>query len=488
MSQFATKVTGAGLQSQYSRSYSSPKRYYDKSNFSNAPRQSNEASKCTRSSPVLAQSKDRKQETKKAKGQSKSPVRQIDDSQCVAANTTKEANNSKSYDSNGYNNRHSFYQRKNVYFARPNPMKRFYHIAEDMTCSEKPKNLLNGTTWDKLSSDMWNLYSARKQDHKLFISKIRIWERLFNQIRDYEPSYGLYLVGSTVNGFGINGSDIDLCLMLHNTEVDQSIEAPKYLNKVRELASRSPDLIKDADVIYAKVPLLKFRDPKTNLNIDMNVNNCVGIRNTHLLHCYSQLDWRVKPLGLLVKEWARRHNINDARSMTLSSYSLTLMVINYLQCAVSPPVLPCLQEMYKDKFNPTNKINKINSLERMKPYQSENTQTLGELFLGFFQYYAQFNFYENVISVRKGTTLPFEECQMAPHPKNNPSQWKCIGVEEPFDRSNAARAVFDVYKFENVICPAIRHTADVLGRTLDLASAMNPTDLYTPYHHQTYKM
>ena len=41
--------------------------------------------------------------------------------------------------------------------------------------------------------------------------------------------------------------------------------------------------------------------------------------------------------------WAKEHGINEARFQTLSSYSLTLMVLHYLQSGVFPPVLPSLQ-------------------------------------------------------------------------------------------------------------------------------------------------
>lgn len=82
----------------------------------------------------------------------------------------------------------------------------------------------------------------------------------------------------------------------------------------------------------AKVPILKFTDKNTGFEIDLNCNNSVGIRNTHLLHCYARLDWRVRPLVIMVKLWAQANNINDAKNMTVSSYSWALMVINYLQC------------------------------------------------------------------------------------------------------------------------------------------------------------
>lgn len=88
----------------------------------------------------------------------------------------------------------------------------------------------------------------------------------------------------------------------------------------------------NVEIISAKVPILKFHDHERNLNVDLNCNNSVGIRNTHLLRCYASLDWRLKPLVLIVKLWARSNNINDAKNMTISSYSLALMVIHFLQC------------------------------------------------------------------------------------------------------------------------------------------------------------
>lgn len=62
------------------------------------------------------------------------------------------------------------------------------------------------------------------------------------------------------------------------------------------------------------------------------------------------VDWRLRPLVLVVKQWAHFHNINNAKDMTISSYSLVLMTIHFLQCAVTPAVLPCLHTMYPHKF------------------------------------------------------------------------------------------------------------------------------------------
>lgn len=50
--------------------------------------------------------------------------------------------------------------------------------------------------------------------------------------------------------------------------------------------------ITDARIIYAKVPILRFRWIDENdgrkMDVDLSCNNMVGIRNTHLLYCYSR--------------------------------------------------------------------------------------------------------------------------------------------------------------------------------------------------------
>merc|ERR1712227_304833 len=75
-----------------------------------------------------------------------------------------------------------------------------------------------------------------------------------------------------------------------------------------------------------------------------------GILNTHLLHAYSKLDARVSPLVMYVKNWAKSNNINSPYNKTLSSLSLTLMCIHYLQTC-NPPVLPSLQKLYPQIFD-----------------------------------------------------------------------------------------------------------------------------------------
>lgn len=200
----------------------------------------------------------------------------------------------------------------------------------------------------------------------------------------------------------------------------------------------------------------------------MNLNNQIGIRNTHLLRCYSEQDWRVRPLVLSIKRWAKYHNINDASQQTISSYSLTLMTIHYLQSACKPAVLPILQKLNStsNKFDIQLNVSDLKLNEELPVFTSQNTLTLGELFAGFLDYYANFNFEFCVISVRTGTVIS-KNClprEILQNDNQKFSEWKYILIEEPFDLSNTARSVFD-YNIFNRIVQVFKQSARQISET-----------------------
>ena len=78
----------------------------------------------------------------------------------------------------------------------------------------------------------------------------------------------------------------------------------------------------------------------------------------------------------------------------------------------------------------------------------------GELLYGFFEYYNEkFDFTSDVGSIRTGQTLDARTCQTyAKENKVSPGQWNTyILMEEPFDRSNAGRAVVRRDKFDIIL-------------------------------------
>jgi poly(A) RNA polymerase GLD2 len=106
------------------------------------------------------------------------------------------------------------------------------------------------------------------------------------------------------------------------------------------------------------------------------------------------------------------------------------MVIHYLQAGVRPAILPALQQVYPDKFSVPKDLTAVKLEETALFERVENRMSLGKLFIGFLDYYAnQFNFEEHAISVRLGQAIPIDVYRFAPNPNNDPYQWKCLCIE-----------------------------------------------------------
>ncbi|XP_018396849.1 PREDICTED: poly(A) RNA polymerase gld-2 homolog A-like [Cyphomyrmex costatus] len=331
---------------------------------------------------------------------------------------------------------------------------RFLARSHLVQVTSVPNNLVIGSSWDDLSEQIWCKFIAHQQTEVTYRKKMMLWKHLNTYMKTLYPNCSVFVVGSTMNGFGSNDSDIDVCLLMKHAELDVRCIAIEHLLEVLKHLKQS-NFVEQLEIIHAKVPIITFFDIVRKFKVDLNCNNSVGIKNTRLLYCYSKLDWRVKPLALVVKLWAQWHNINNPKCRTLSSYSLVLMVIHFLQCGTNPPVLPCLHSMFANKFKSDADIYNINIHEDLNiPSSShlpENHQSLGELLFEFFKYYVEFDFNQYAISVRLASKIPKEECRMVQSSKNDPYQWKYLCIEEPFDLTNTARSVYDPDIFSKII-------------------------------------
>ncbi|KAI3421078.1 hypothetical protein GPALN_014703 [Globodera pallida] len=311
---------------------------------------------------------------------------------------------------------------------------------------------------DVLSERIRDFHYNEDQTHAQLNRKLQLRDQLYYAISPIFPMCGLYIVGSSLNGFGTKRSDLDLCLMITNRDIDQRTDAVVILSSVmRTLESNK--IVSEQNLILAKVPILRIKFIGTfhDITVDLNVNNSVAIRNTHLMCYYSSFDWRVRPLVMVVKEWAKRHGINDSACSSFTSYSLVLMVIHYLQCGAQPSVLPNLQQMYPKRFNGRADVRTLNVSLPFEPiptamgWQFKEDATLSDLLLGFLRYYAfQFDFDADAISIRMGKKVNRAQVAQNQSPFNTLSQWHCICIEEPFTLSNAAHSVYDERIFQDI--------------------------------------
>uniref|UniRef100_A0A2I3MIJ5 polynucleotide adenylyltransferase n=1 Tax=Papio anubis TaxID=9555 RepID=A0A2I3MIJ5_PAPAN len=339
----------------------------------------------------------------------------------------------------------------------------------------EPREITLPEAKDKLSQQILELFETCQQHISDLKKKELCRTQLQREIQLLFPQSRLFLVGSSLNGFGTRSSDGDLCLVVKEEpcffQVNQKTEARHILTLVhKHFCTRLSGYIERPQLIRAKVPIVKFRDKVSCVEFDLNVNNVVGIRNTFLLRTYAYLENRVRPLVLVIKKWASHHQINDASRGTLSSYSLVLMVLHYLQ-TLPEPILPSLQKIYPESFSPAIQLHLVHQAPcNVPPYLSKNESNLGDLLLGFLKYYAtEFEWgltlsagLECIGMITTYCSLNFpllcwnsqmisvREAKAIPRPDGIEWRNKYICVEEPFDGTNTARAVHEKQKFDMI--------------------------------------
>ncbi|KAH8857325.1 Poly(A) RNA polymerase gld-2 [Schistosoma japonicum] len=297
---------------------------------------------------------------------------------------------------------------------------------------------------ENLSMEIWKFYTSTKQSSLKYTKKLHLRNALHMVISGVFENAGLFIVGSSINGFGSHNSDMDMCLIVTSRNLHQKHEATFILSQLLPSLKKCR-FLRDFRLIRAKTPIIKFHDTHSTVDCDINVNNVIGIYNTHLLAMYAK-----RPLGIFIKHWAQCLDIHDAQRGRLSTYSLLLMLIHYLQVGCSPPVLPNLQEKFPKLFNHSIPPYKLDMCLQLpwNELQSNNSANLSELFIGFIDYYAnRFDFNKWAISIRhtsssssllktvamkhssmnENTVMPIRDCK--------------IFIEEPFSRTNTARSI-----------------------------------------------
>jgi len=137
---------------------------------------------------------------------------------------------------------------------------------------------------------------------------------------------------SFVSGLLLKDSDADFCITGPNIHEHELLNDVEHLGNVLQRFGMTDVVCIPA----AMVPIVKFKDPQTNMECDLNTGNNMGTVNSELIKIYISIDERVRPFLYLIKAICRAQGINDSKTGYLSSYALTWMGIVYLQQLTIP--------------------------------------------------------------------------------------------------------------------------------------------------------
>ncbi|RKP36738.1 hypothetical protein BJ085DRAFT_15528, partial [Dimargaris cristalligena] len=188
--------------------------------------------------------------------------------------------------------------------------------------------------------------------------------------------------------------------------------------------------------VPAKVPIVRLWDPQLEVACDININNTVSLHNTRMIKTLVEIDPRVRPLTMIIKHWTKQRVLNDAAAGgTVSPYTWTNLVFNFLQRR-QPPILPMIHPagpvwnpLTQDPADFEISVDFEDDPAQLAGFGRANKESLGRLLYEFFRTYAyEFNYREDVVSIRHGRLLNKHEKDW------DHGRYACIlCVEEPFD-------------------------------------------------------
>ncbi|XP_049531661.1 poly(A) RNA polymerase, mitochondrial [Anopheles darlingi] len=276
--------------------------------------------------------------------------------------------------------------------------------------------------------------------------------QLESSLQGMFPQAVAHPFGSSVNGYGRMGCDLDVILdldcrsgeppdrnarLVYHTKAtnpNERTQVQRQLESIGDVLQLFlPGVNSVRRILKARVPIVKYHHEHLDLEIDLTMNNKAGVYMSELLYLFGELDHRVRPLTFAIRRWAQAVGLtNQAPGYWITNFSLTMLVMYFLQ-QLPAPILPSINKLIQLSAATKESNGVVPPLARLggdgedaewvcsflknpsiyECFRSTNQSTLEELLHQFFTFYAQFDFNQRAISLNiAGTILKPDHCPM----------------------------------------------------------------------------
>ncbi|XP_016016469.2 terminal nucleotidyltransferase 4A isoform X3 [Rousettus aegyptiacus] len=170
--------------------------------------------------------------------------------------------------------------------------------------------------------DFYNFMSPCPEEAAM---RREVVERIETVVKDLWPAADVQIFGSFSTGLYLPTSDIDLVVFgKWERPPLQLLEQALRKHNVAE-----PGSIKVLD--KATVPIIKLTDQETEVKVDISFNMETGVRAAEFIKNYMKKYSLLPYLILVLKQFLLQRDLNEVFTGGISSYSLILMAISFLQ-------------------------------------------------------------------------------------------------------------------------------------------------------------
>ncbi|KAM9851970.1 terminal nucleotidyltransferase 4A-like [Aulostomus maculatus] len=257
--------------------------------------------------------------------------------------------------------------------------------------------------------DFFNFMSPRPEEEAM---RRDVVNRIESVIKDLWPTARVEIFGSFSTGLYLPTSDIDL--VVFGKWDHPPLQELEQALKRRNVSGPYPIKVLDK----ATVPIIKLTDHETQVKVDISFNVETAVKAAQFIKSYLKKYTVLPPLIFVLKQFLLQRDLNEVFTGGISSYSLILMAISFLQ--LHPRI-------------DTRRAN-IN---------------LGILLIEFFELYGRdFNYMKTGIRVNGGAYLSKEDMLKAMANGNRPSM---LCIEDPVQPGNdVGRSSYGILQVKQV--------------------------------------
>ncbi|ESO83032.1 hypothetical protein LOTGIDRAFT_134093 [Lottia gigantea] len=170
--------------------------------------------------------------------------------------------------------------------------------------------------------DFFGYMSPREEERQM---RNEVVSRIRQVMEDLWPDAKMEIFGSFRTGLYLPTSDIDLVVF----GKWKTLPLWSLRDEIRKREIAYPEDIKVLD--KASVPIVKLTDKETDVQVDISFNMMSGVKSAGLITEYMEEFPNLKYLVLVLKHFLLQRDLNEVFTGGISSYSLILMCINFLQ-------------------------------------------------------------------------------------------------------------------------------------------------------------
>ncbi|EDV99463.1 GH13010 [Drosophila grimshawi] len=153
----------------------------------------------------------------------------------------------------------------------------------------------------------------------------KVIQRIENIIRALWPQALVEIFGSFRTGLFLPNSDIDLVVLGFWKQLPlRSLELELLRLDIAEAGTMRV-------LATAAVPIIKFTDRETKIKVDLSFNMANGVQSAELIKIFKRDYPALGYLVMVLKQFLLQRDLNEVFTAGLSSYSLILLCISFLQ-------------------------------------------------------------------------------------------------------------------------------------------------------------